>query len=63
MLLHVDADHAGEVLVNQRLAYVALSRGRSDAQIYTDDYTMLQRHLGRDVSKREAHELGHGTGT
>ena len=30
---HIDSEQAGERLVNQRLAYVALSRGRHDAQI------------------------------
>jgi len=39
VLVHIDLDRAGEVLVNQRLAYVALSRGRDDAQIYTNDKT------------------------
>jgi ATP-dependent exoDNAse (exonuclease V) alpha subunit len=31
----VDAERAGQGLVNQRLAYVAVSRGRYDAQIYS----------------------------
>jgi hypothetical protein len=33
VLLYIDSEQAGERLVNQRLAYVALSRGRHDAQI------------------------------
>src|SRR5262249_3219410 len=41
VLLYIDSEQAGERLVNQRLAYVALSRGRHDAQIYTDDRDRL----------------------
>jgi hypothetical protein len=43
--------------VNQRLAYVALSRGRHDAQIYTDDRDRLSTVLSRDVSKSSAHAV------
>jgi ATP-dependent exoDNAse (exonuclease V) alpha subunit len=42
--------------VNRRLAYVAVSRGRYDAQIYTNDKTQLVEGLGRDVSHRTATE-------
>jgi hypothetical protein len=38
------------------LAYVALSRGRYDAQIYTNDKTQLAAALDRDVSHRAAIE-------
>jgi conjugative relaxase-like TrwC/TraI family protein len=54
VLVHVDLDHGGEHLINQRLAYVALSRGRSDAQVYTNDKTQLREALSRDVSHRKA---------
>jgi hypothetical protein len=37
VLVHIDVERAGEQLVNRRLAYVAISRGRYDAQIYTND--------------------------
>ena len=37
VLIHVDTEQGGEKLVNRRLAYVAVSRGRYDAQIYTND--------------------------
>src|SRR5437764_3716932 len=37
VLVHVDMEQAGEKLVNRRLAYVALSRGRYDVQVYTND--------------------------
>jgi hypothetical protein len=38
------------------LAYVAVSRGRYDAQIYTNDKTQLAAALDRDVSHRAAIE-------
>ena len=56
VLIHVDTEQGGEKLVNRRLAYVAVSRGRYDAQIYTNDKTALAEGLGRDVSHRSAIE-------
>ena len=56
VLVHVETDRAGERLVNRRLAYVAVSRGRYDAQLYTDDKGKLGRMLDRDVSHRSALE-------
>jgi len=56
VLVHVDTEQAGEKLVNRRLAYVAVSRGRYDAQIYTNDKAQLAEGLGRDVSHRSAME-------
>jgi hypothetical protein len=50
----VDTEQAGEKLVNRRLAYVALSRRRYDAQLYTNDKTHLTEQLSRDVSHRSA---------
>jgi hypothetical protein len=47
---------AGAKLVNQRFAYVAVSRGRYDARIYTDDKAKLAAALDRDVSHRSALE-------
>jgi len=38
------------------LAYVAVSRGRYDAQLYTNDKTHLTEQLSRDVSHRSAIE-------
>jgi conjugative relaxase-like TrwC/TraI family protein len=64
VLVHVDTEQAGEKLVNQRLAYVAISRGRYDAQIYTNDASKLGEALRRDISKTVALEvdasLNHG---
>lgn len=56
VLVNVDTQQAGEKLVNRRLAYVAISRGRCDAQIYTNDKTQLAEGLGRDASHRTATE-------
>lgn len=52
VLVHVETERASEKLVNQRLAYVAVSRGQYDARIYTDDRVKLARALDRDVSHR-----------
>ena len=57
VLVHLDLDRGGEHLVNQRLAYVALSRGRSDIQLYTNDKAQLAPALGRDVSHSAALEM------
>jgi hypothetical protein len=43
VLVHIDMQRAGEQLVNRRLAYVAISRGRYDAQIYTNDKGAARR--------------------
>ncbi len=56
VLVHVDTERSGEQLVNRRLAYVAVSRGRFDAQIYTDDKAQLGDALSREVSHRSAIE-------
>ena len=56
VLVHVETDRAGEKLVNQRLAYVAVSRGQYDVRIYTDDKVKLPRALDREVSHRSALE-------
>src|SRR5713101_421716 len=56
VLVHVDTEQAGEKLVNRRLAYLAVSRGRYDAQLYTNDKTHLAEQLSRDVSHRSAIE-------
>jgi conjugative relaxase-like TrwC/TraI family protein len=56
VLVNVETERASEKLVNQRLAYVAVSRGRYDARIYTDDKVKLARALDRDMSHRSALE-------
>ena len=54
VLVHVDTEQASDQLVNSRLAYVSISRGRYDAQIYTNDARQLGDELSRDVSKQSA---------
>jgi ATP-dependent exoDNAse (exonuclease V) alpha subunit len=56
VLVHVNTEQAGEKLVNRRLAYVAVSRGRYDAQVYTNDKGQLVEQLSRDVSHGSAME-------
>jgi ATP-dependent exoDNAse (exonuclease V) alpha subunit len=58
VLVHVDTERAPEQLVNRPLAYVAISRGRFDAQIFTDDKARLLEALGRDISQRAAIAVG-----
>jgi hypothetical protein len=53
VLIHADTEQSAH-LVNSRMAYVAISRGRYDAQIYTNDKSELAQHLDRDVSHRTA---------
>jgi conjugative relaxase-like TrwC/TraI family protein len=62
VLVHVDTERAHDQLVNSRLAYVSVSRGRYDAQIYTNDAGKLGEELSRDVSKHSALETGHEVG-
>jgi ATP-dependent exoDNAse (exonuclease V) alpha subunit len=62
VLVHVDAEQGREELINSRLAYVAVSRGRYDAQIYTNDAGKLGEELSRDVSKEAALEAAHEMG-
>ena len=55
VIVHVPAkDMASPELVNQRFAYVAVSRARIDAQVYTNDASTLAERLSRDVSKKAA---------
>jgi hypothetical protein len=51
VLVHVDTTRAAEQLVNRRLAYVAVSRGRYDAQIYTNDKTHLAETQPRGLAR------------
>jgi ATP-dependent exoDNAse (exonuclease V) alpha subunit len=54
VLINVDSEQAGEQLINSRLAYVAVSRARYDAQIYTNDAGNLGHALSREVSHAAA---------
>ena len=53
VLIHVDTEKS-ELLVNNRFAYVSVSRGQYDAQIYTNDKSQLGHDLSRDMSQRTA---------
>ena len=55
VLIHVDTELGAKDLLNNRMAYVAISRGAHDAQIFTNDRERLGAALGRDVSHRSAH--------
>ncbi len=58
----MDTEQAHDQLVNSRLAYVSVSRGCYDAQIYTNEARKLGEELSRDVSKQSAMETGHEMG-
>src|SRR5205823_867219 len=49
----------GELLINTRMAYVAVSRARYDAQIYTDNKEELAEYLSREHSHSTAVEASH----
>ncbi len=55
VLIHVDTELAAKDLLNSRMAYVAVSRGAEDAQLYTNDRAKLPEALGHDVSHESAH--------
>ena len=54
VLIHVDTELSAKDLLNSRMAYVAVSRGRYDAQIYTNNAATLSQELSRDVSHSPA---------
>jgi ATP-dependent exoDNAse (exonuclease V) alpha subunit len=55
VLIHVDTELGARDLINNRMAYVAVSRGAQDAQIFTSDREKLPEALSRDVSHQSAH--------
>jgi hypothetical protein len=55
VLIHVDTEPAAKDLLNSRMAYVAVSRGAEDAQLYTNNREKLPEALGHDVSHESAH--------
>ena len=64
VLIHVDTELGAKDLLNSRMAYVSVSRGRYDAQIYTNNAQTLGQELSRDVShcpaiqqEPEAHKI------
>jgi ATP-dependent exoDNAse (exonuclease V) alpha subunit len=50
VLVHVDTELGAKDLLNCRMAYVSISRGQWDAQIFTDSREKLPQALGHDVS-------------
>jgi hypothetical protein len=56
VLIHVDTDKS-ELLVNNRFAYVSVSRAQYDAKIYTNDGSNLSCSLSRESSQRSATEV------
>jgi hypothetical protein len=53
-VIHVDTELGAKDLLNHRMAYVSVSRGQWDAQIFTDDREKLAQALSRDVSHKSA---------
>jgi ATP-dependent exoDNAse (exonuclease V) alpha subunit len=56
VLIHVDTDKS-ELLVNDRFAYVSISRAQHDVHIYTNDGSKISGSLSRDSSQRTATEV------
>ena len=54
VLIHVDTILGAKDLLNSRMAYVAVSRGAYDAQLFTNDREKLGAALGRDISHSPA---------
>jgi ATP-dependent exoDNAse (exonuclease V) alpha subunit len=54
VLIHADTELGAKDLLNNRMAYVAVSRGAYDAQIFTNDHEKLGAALGHDVSHHSA---------
>jgi ATP-dependent exoDNAse (exonuclease V) alpha subunit len=56
VLVHVDTELGAKDLLNSRMAYVSISRGQWDAQIFTDNLEKLPKALGHDVSHKNAYK-------
>src|SRR6266496_298341 len=54
VLIHVDTELGAKDLLNSRMAYVSVSRGAHDAQLFTNDAEKLPAALGHDVSQQSA---------
>ena len=55
VLIHVDTELAAKDLINNRMAYVSVSRGARDAQLFTNDREKLPAALGHDISRQTAY--------
>src|SRR6202789_4602441 len=58
VLIHADTELGAKDLLNHRMAYVSVSRGQWDAQIFTNDRDKLVQALSHDVSHKSALEPG-----
>ena len=56
VLVNVDTELAAKGLLNNRMAYVSISRGQWDAQIFTDSLEKLPKALGHDISHQSAYK-------
>lgn len=54
VLIHVDTELLAKDLLNSRMAYVSVSRGAHDAQLFTNDREKLSTVLDQDISKQTA---------
>jgi len=54
VLINIDTELGAKDLLNSRMAYVAVSRGAHDAQIFTNDAATLGQELSREVSHAPA---------
>ena len=59
VLINVDTDLGARDLLNSRMAYVSVSRGAHDAQLFTNDREKLPAALGHEVSRESAHVPAH----
>jgi ATP-dependent exoDNAse (exonuclease V) alpha subunit len=55
VIVHAESSQS-PALVNERFAYMAVSRARDDLQVYTDDAHRLGTALDRPFDKTAAHE-------
>src|SRR5262249_61529394 len=56
VLIHVDTEKS-ELLVNDRFAYVSVSRAQHEAHIYTNNGSTLSSSLSRELAQRTAAEV------
>ena len=54
VLINVDTELAAKDLLNSRMAYVSVSRGAHDAQLFTNDREKLPAALGHEVPRESA---------
>jgi len=59
VLAHIDTD-SSHSLINNRLAYVAISRASEDARVYTNNAETLGERLASDITKTAAMDLPKG---